>query len=54
MPDSFLAFAGATELSKLLRKKKISSVELTRLFLERLATLGPTYKIGRASCRERV
>src|ERR1700694_2713427 len=43
MTDSSLVFASATELSKLLRKKKISSLELTRLFLERLETLGPTF-----------
>lgn len=43
MVDSSLAFAGATELSKLLRRKAVSSLELTRLFLERLETLGPMY-----------
>jgi len=43
MPDSSLVFASVTELSKLLRKRKVSSVELTRLFLKRLESLGPTY-----------
>ncbi len=36
-------FAGIAELGRLLRAKKISSVELTRLFLDRLGTLGPRY-----------
>ncbi len=36
-------FAGVTELGRLLRTKKVSSVELTRLFLDRLATCGPRY-----------
>jgi len=43
MTDTDLFFMTATELSKLLRRKKISSLELTRIFLERLAQLGPTY-----------
>jgi aspartyl-tRNA(Asn)/glutamyl-tRNA(Gln) amidotransferase subunit A len=43
MSDPSLVFATATELSKLLRKKKVSSVELTRLFVERLQKLGPNY-----------
>ncbi len=34
-------FATAVQLSRQLRRRKISSVELTRLFLDRLATLGP-------------
>lgn len=38
-----LCFASVTVLGRLLRAKKISSVELTRLFLERLATHGPRF-----------
>jgi aspartyl-tRNA(Asn)/glutamyl-tRNA(Gln) amidotransferase subunit A len=36
-------FSTAVELSRLLRAGEISSVELTRLFLDRLALLGPRY-----------
>ena len=43
MPDTDLFFMTATELSKLLRRRKISSLELTRLYLERLERLGPKY-----------
>ncbi len=38
-----LYFASVTELGRLFRAKEVSSVELTHLFLERLATLGPRY-----------
>ncbi len=38
-----LYFKTATELGKMLRACKISSVELTQIFLERLKTLGPKY-----------
>ncbi len=43
MPDDDLFFATAAGLSRLLRARKISAVELTRVFLDRLATLGPRY-----------
>ncbi|MCA1553535.1 MAG: amidase, partial [Chloroflexi bacterium] len=43
MPDTDLFFMTAIELSKLLRRKKMSSLELIRMFLERLAQLGPKY-----------
>ena len=43
MPDNDLFFATAAGLSRLLRARKISAVELTRVFLDRLATLGPRY-----------
>ncbi|MGQ0549017.1 MAG: amidase [Armatimonadota bacterium] len=43
MPDTDLSFKSATELGRMLRERKISSVELTRLFLDRLKTLGPRY-----------
>lgn len=43
MSDADLFFMTATELSKLLRRRKISSVELLQMFLERLAKLGPKY-----------
>ncbi len=43
MPDTELAFLTASELSRMLRQRKLSSVELTRLCLERLETLGPKY-----------
>ena len=43
MPEDNLVFASVTELSKLLRAKKISSVELTKMFLDRLEKLGPRY-----------
>ncbi len=38
-----LFFKPATELARMLRSRKISSVALTQLFLERLKTLGPKY-----------
>lgn len=38
-----LYFASVTQLGRLLRAKRISSIELTRLFLDRLATHGPRY-----------
>lgn len=38
-----LGFTSATELGRLLRAKKISSVELTRLFLDRLSSHGPRF-----------
>jgi len=38
-----LIFATAVELGKLLRAKKISAVELTQIFLDRLGALGPRY-----------
>src|SRR3989304_5084100 len=41
--DGDVAFKTATELSRMLRARKISSVELTRIFLDRLETLGPQY-----------
>lgn len=43
MPDDELSFACVTELANLLRAKKVSSVELTRLFLTRLENIGPRY-----------
>ncbi|MGH9363264.1 MAG: amidase family protein, partial [Thermoanaerobaculia bacterium] len=36
-------FATAVELGRRLRRREISSVELTRLFLDRLGALGPRY-----------
>ncbi len=36
-------FAGIAELSRMLRAKEVSSVELTRAFGKRLETLGPRY-----------
>jgi aspartyl-tRNA(Asn)/glutamyl-tRNA(Gln) amidotransferase subunit A len=41
-PDD-LYFATASDLGRLLRTKKISSVELTHLFLDRLSTHGPRF-----------
>src|SRR5574341_341320 len=38
-----LFFKTATELGRMLRARKISSVELTQLFLERLKDLGPKF-----------
>ena len=43
MPDRDLHFATAIELARLLRARKISSVELTQIFLDRLEKLGPRY-----------
>ncbi len=43
MSDSDLIFRSATELGRELRARRISSVELTRIFLDRLGNLGPTY-----------
>ncbi len=43
MPRDDLFFATITQLGRLLRTKKISSVELTHLFLGRLGTFGPRY-----------
>lgn len=42
--DDDLAFAPMTELSSLLRSRKISSVELTSLYLERLKRFDPVLK----------
>jgi len=42
-PDGDLFFKTATELGKMLRARKISSVELTQTFLDRLKNLGPRY-----------
>ena len=44
LSDSDLAFSSVTELGAALRKKQISSVDLTTLYLDRLETLGP--KLG--------
>lgn len=43
MRDDALFFQTATELGKMLHARKISSVELTQIFLERLKDLGPKY-----------
>jgi len=43
MTNHDIFFATATELSRMLRRKQISSVELTKLFLDRLGALGPKY-----------
>ena len=40
--DEELAFLPVTELSALLRARKVSSVELTRLYLDRLERHDPT------------
>jgi len=40
--DEDLAFAPVTHLSRLIRDKKISSVELTRFYLDRLRCFDPT------------
>jgi aspartyl-tRNA(Asn)/glutamyl-tRNA(Gln) amidotransferase subunit A len=40
-PD--VLFAGIAELNRMLVAREISSLELTRIFLERLGTLGPRY-----------
>lgn len=39
-PES-LAFASAVDLSRLIHAKKITSLELTKMYLERLKTIGP-------------
>ena len=44
MSDSDLVFSTVTELGEALRKKQVSSVDLTTLYLNRLETLGP--KLG--------
>jgi len=41
MSDTDLLFSPVTELSVMLRKKQILSVDLTTLYLDRLETLGP-------------
>lgn len=43
MSDSDRIFRSATELGRELRARKVSSVELTRIFLDRLERLGPQY-----------
>ena len=43
MPDENLVYASVGELASWLRARKISSVELTTLFLNRLEKLGPRY-----------
>lgn len=40
---SSIFFATVAELGKLLRRKKVSSLELTQLFLDRLESIGPRY-----------
>jgi len=42
MNDQELAFAGVAQLGRLLHERKVSSYELTELFLTRLGTLGPS------------
>jgi aspartyl-tRNA(Asn)/glutamyl-tRNA(Gln) amidotransferase subunit A len=51
--SSELAFAGVAQLSKLLRQRKVSSYELTELFLKRLGRLGPEYNAVAALLPER-
>lgn len=51
METDTLAFKTATELNRLLRAKKISSVELTEYFLARLERLGPRYNALAESTR---
>lgn len=41
--DADLSFAGIAELRRLLRRRKLSSLELTRAVLERLGSFGPRY-----------
>jgi aspartyl-tRNA(Asn)/glutamyl-tRNA(Gln) amidotransferase subunit A len=43
MTDEDLAFAEALTLGDLIAKKKLSSVEITRLYLDRLEKYGPSY-----------
>ena len=43
MGDNDLFFKSATELGRELRARRISSVELTQSFLDRLGNLGPRY-----------
>lgn len=38
-----LAYAGISDLRRMLRARTVSSVELTQVFLDRLGTLGPRY-----------
>ena len=39
MSDTDLAYLPATEIRSMIAEKKVSSVEMTRLYLERIATL---------------
>lgn len=41
MTDSTLLFSGIAEIARALRRKDVSSVELTTAYLDRLARLGP-------------
>ncbi|MDQ2871788.1 MAG: amidase [Candidatus Eremiobacteraeota bacterium] len=43
MIDEHLAFLDASDLAKMIAKRKISSLELTELYLHRLDTYGKTY-----------
>jgi aspartyl-tRNA(Asn)/glutamyl-tRNA(Gln) amidotransferase subunit A len=43
MPDDDLFFSSLTHLGQLLRARKLSSVELTKIFLERLGEIGQKY-----------
>ncbi len=43
MTSEDLAFADAVELASLLKRKAVSSVELTKIYLERLEKFGPRY-----------
>ena len=43
MSDDCVVWTSATELGEMLRERKVSSVELTRFFLDQLKTNGPSY-----------
>ena len=53
MSSEELAFAGVAELGKLLRRRKVSSYELTELFLSRLGQRGPEYNAVASLTAER-
>ncbi|HET7767947.1 MAG TPA: amidase, partial [Chloroflexota bacterium] len=48
-----LAFAGVAELGRLLKRRKVSSYELTELYLSRLGQIGPEYNAVAALTAER-
>jgi len=51
-PDAQIAFASIAEIGRLYRNRKLSPVELTRLLLDRIATLNPRLNAYLTVCAE--
>ena len=52
LADEHLAFASIAELGKLFRARKLSPVELTRLFLDRIRRINPRLNAYITVCEE--